>query len=675
MTGLNDSIKYLKGVGEKNAEYLSKLDIFTPMDLLYHFPREYIYLTNQGFVDDIKSDEAYPVKATLVSKKREIFIRKGMTIYKCIFNDTHDDFTVTFFNNKYIYDILNADTEYILYGRVSRKGTEIEMLSPKVYYANTKNLIIPVYHLTDKIKTNYLQKLVKQALAIAEAENQDFLQKELLNENHLCTLPYALKNIHFPESDEAIQISKKRLAFNELLVLQLGLSLLKSSNTKQTGCKMKSRDISGFLDNLPFTPTNAQFKAIKEITGDMCGSSPMNRLLQGDVGSGKTLVAAAACYFSHANGYQSALMAPTEILSIQHYNTLKGFLEPFGIEVCLLTGSLTAKNKRIIKEDIESGRYSVVIGTHALLQKTTKFCKLGLVITDEQHRFGVNQRGTLQDKGQFPHTLVMSATPIPRTLALIIYGDLDISVLDEMPKGRIPIKTYAISKKMRSRAHEFVKKQLDMGYQGYIVCSLIDESESNLVSAKEYYDDLNNGFFKDYSVGLLHGKMSSDEKEKSMQDFKDGKTQLLVATTVIEVGVDVPNANIIVIENAERFGLSQLHQLRGRVGRGNAESYCVLIADSISQEIKERLTIMTTTTDGFKISEEDLKQRGCGDFFGKRQHGLPPLKIASFDSKLIALTKKCATDILKEDSCLDNNKPLQNMVHNLFKNSGQSSLN
>ena len=447
--------------------------------------------------------------------------------------------------------------------------------------------------------------------------------------------------------------------------------LLKNSNKLQTGCKMKNTPINEFNESLPFTLTDSQLLAIKECTQNMCENSPMNRLIQGDVGSGKTAVAAACCYFSHKNNFQSALMAPTEILANQHFNTLTEFLSPLGVKCCLLTGSLTPKQKSSIKKEISRGTYSVIVGTHALVQQTTVFKNLGLVITDEQHRFGVNQRATLAQKGNNPHTLVMSATPIPRTLALMIYGDLDISVLNELPKGRQPIETYAVTGKLRERAFNFIKQQLNQKRQAYIVCPAIDENENELKSVKSYAEKISKTSFKDYKIGLLYGKLSALEKDEIMSEFKDGKIDLLVSTTVVEVGVDVPNATVMLIENAERFGLSQLHQLRGRVGRGKYKSYCILVTDNVTEESKKRLKVLSKTSDGFVIAKQDLALRGPGDFFGNRQHGLPELKIASMSEDLDVLkdAQKIAEEILKEDSSLSmpQNKELSKLVRNLFE--------
>jgi len=533
--------------------------------------------------------------------------------------------------------------------------------------------------LTTGLTSNAILTNMHQAMLILENSPFDSMPTNILMENELMSLPHALSAIHFPKNTYEAENARKRLAFDELLILQLGLLMFKKRSREETSLKIQKADISEFFEAMPFELTNAQMRSVNEITEDLTGVYPMNRLLQGDVGSGKTAVAAAACYFVHKNGCQSAVMAPTEILATQHYHTMKSFLEPLGVNVALLTGSMTAKQKREIKEKLRNGEVTVVAGTHAIIQKDVEFSKLALVITDEQHRFGVSQRASLAEKGDSPHKLVMSATPIPRTLALIIYGDLDISVIDEMPKGRQPIKTYAVTGKLRERIYNFLKNEIDEGSQAYIVCPMIDDSDADLQAVKSYADELRKNQFADYEVGLLHGKMKADEKNTMMKKFKDKEIELLVCTTVVEVGVDVPNATIMVIENAERFGLSQLHQLRGRVGRGSKQSHCVLITDNKNEECIKRMKIMSSTTDGFKISEEDLKLRGPGDFFGNRQHGLPPLKIADIaaDMDMMNLTKQIAQDIFLKDPELNSKEysGLKIEVMRLFGRNGENSYN
>ncbi len=476
-----------------------------------------------------------------------------------------------------------------------------------------------------------------------------------------------------------LEKAKKRLVFEELLVLQLGLSLLGKQKRKEIGIPMEKADIKDFFASLPFSPTNAQKKAIKECVSDMLKPLPMNRLLQGDVGSGKTLVAAAVMYFTVKNGYQATLMAPTEILAKQHRDTLRGFLEPLGINVELLTGGLSAKDKKLVKERIKSGEAQIIVGTHALIQKNVEFNRLGLSITDEQHRFGVSQRSKLQEKGENPHSLVMSATPIPRTLALMIYADLDISILNEMPKGRLPVKTYGVDSSFHQRLYRFIIKYVNEGYQAYIVCPHVEEGTSDKAAATKYFEELKSGYLSGISLGLLHGKMKQTEKDAVMNDFKQNKISVLIATTVIEVGIDVPNAVIMIIENAEQFGLSQLHQLRGRVGRGNTQSHCILVTDSKGEYTKARIDTMVSTSNGFEIANKDLELRGPGDFFGCAQHGLPTLKIADMnrDIETVYLAQKYSREILEEDESLssEKNSGLNRLVKNLFKAGEKFGIN
>lgn len=662
---------YLKGVGEKRSETLEKLDVKTVYDLLRHFPRAYLDFTSPVPIRDAPFNEPCTVRGRVVKKLPPARIRKGLSIFKAVFTDDTADLVIVIYNAEYAFKNLETDREYFLAGRLTGNLLRKEMNSPQIYPADISEPVQPIYRLTEGITQAFLRQSVRNALEIFDRNIYEPLPKEIMRENVLCSLEYAVKNIHFPADSHACGIAKRRLVFDELLTLQLGMLMLKSRSRRRAGCPMKRLDISDFYGSLPFELTAGQRLAIEDCISDMTGDFPMNRLIQGDVGSGKTAVAAGVACFAHKNGFQTALMAPTEILAEQHFETLSGFLEPLGIKVALLTGSMTAKQKKLVKEGIESGVYSVAVGTHALVQKTTEFCKLGLVITDEQHRFGVEQRAMLAGKGDDPHRLVMSATPIPRTLAMMIYGDLDISVLKELPKGRQPVETYAVTGKLRERVYNYVKKYLDEGRQGYIVCPMIEESESELQDVKSYAKKLSEGAFRDYRVGLLHGKMSSAEKERVMGDFKGHRTDLLVSTTVVEVGVDVPNAAVIVIENSDRFGLSQLHQLRGRVGRGSFRSSCILITDNATEEVRKRLKILSGTSDGFRISEEDLKLRGPGDFFGSRQHGLPDLKIAdmSQDTDVLMAAQETAKSILQADPGLAEKKHagLREQVEELFK--------
>ncbi|MBQ9078759.1 MAG: ATP-dependent DNA helicase RecG, partial [Ruminococcus sp.] len=582
-------------------------------------------------------------------------IRGGLVICKAAASDGRDDILIVIYNNVYGFQALKEGETYYMYGKVSGNLLRKEITAPVHIRADEKILIQPVYRLTQGLSVSMVRTNMRQALNLLHDESIETLPESIISRYGLSPLGWALENIHFPESEAASETARKRLAFDELLKLQLGMSMMKSRSRWNTAFKMDENvDYQEFERNLPFEMTGDQQKAVREIISDMCRDIPMNRLLQGDVGSGKTAVAAAACYFAAKNGVQAALMAPTEILATQHFRTLEGFLEPFGVKVCLLTGSLTAKKKAAVREQIEQGEIDVIVGTHAIIQKDVNYKSLALVITDEQHRFGVAQRAALAEKGNSPHKLVMSATPIPRTLALIIYGDLDISAITQLPKGRSPVETYAVTGKLRSRAFGFVRKKLDEGRQAYVVCPMIEDSESDLFAVKSYAEDAANGNLKGYSTALLHGRMSAAEKDRTMKKFREGEIQVLICTTVVEVGVDVPNAAVMVIENAERFGLSQLHQLRGRVGRGQHESSCILITDNTSDECVKRMKIMSSTTDGFKISEEDLKMRGPGDFFGSAQHGLPPLKIADIacNMELMNMAQNCARELLSADPTL-----------------------
>lgn len=678
MDGLFKPVRYLKGVGEKKSVYYEKLGIKTVYDLLYHLPRNYVDFSCPVSPPEAQNNENAVFRGTIVKKMPEQYIRKGLSIFKAVATDGTYDFIIIIYNNVYGFRALKEGTEYCFYGKVSGTPLRREISSPRIIKADSEPLQ-PVYPLTTGITSGAILTNMRQAIAILESQPFDSMPTNILIENDLMSLPHALKCIHFPKNTEEAEKARRRLAFDELLILQLGLLTLKKHEREKTSLIMKNVDMSEFYDTLPFEPTNAQKRSVDEIIGDLQSEYPMNRLLQGDVGSGKTAVAATACYFTYKNGYQSAVMAPTEILAVQHYNTMKKFLEPIGINVVLLTGSMTAKQKREVKEKLQNGEASVAVGTHAIIQKDVEFFNLGLVITDEQHRFGVAQRAALADKGNSPHKLVMSATPIPRTLALIIYGDLDISIIDEMPKGRQPIKTYAVTDKMRTRVYNFLKNEIDNGSQGYIVCPMIEDSESDLQAVKSYADNIRKNEFSDYEVGLLHGKMKADEKNQIMEKFKNGEIEVLVCTTVVEVGVDVPNATIMLIENAERFGLSQLHQLRGRVGRGSKQSHCILITNNTGEDCIKRMKIMSSTSDGFKISEEDLKLRGPGDFFGNRQHGLPPLKIADIaaDMKLMDLTKKIAQEITSKDPELKSREysGLKLEVIRLFGRNGENSFN
>ncbi len=658
-----DNITYLKGVGPKKAEQLNKLGIYTVGDLLSHYPASYLDATSPVAIADAVLDETNIIRAEVVSKKAPAMIRKGMTLYKLTVTDGVNDMLVTMFNTKYTFDSLEEGESYLFMGKVTGNFTRREMSSPQIIpIANQK--ILPIYHLTEGINQKYLRDIVARALETVDA-SYETLTVSMMAEHKLIPIKDALRLIHFPKNETDLAVARKRLAFDELLTLQLGMRVMREKNRRLAGAVMKPKDVSEYYNRLPYELTGAQKRAISDCLNDMTSQMPMNRLILGDVGSGKTAVAAACCYFAHLNGAQSVLMAPTEILAQQHYETLSAYLEPLGAKVALLTGSLTPKSKTALRQAIKAGEYTVVVGTHALFQNATEFYRLGLVIADEQHRFGVTQRAKLAAKGDNPHRLVMSATPIPRTMALMIYGELDISYLDEMPKGRLKIETYAVTSKLRQRAYSFIKSQLDSGRQAYIVCPAIEETDGEIMAVTEYQKKISQNEFKGYSVGLLHGKLPAEKKDAVMRDFKAGKYQLLVSTTVVEVGVDVSNATVMLIENAEMFGLSQLHQLRGRVGRGAHQSTCILISDNTQELTRQRLKVLSNTNDGFEIAEADLSLRGPGDFFGQAQHGLPKLKIAGIaDSQLIASASLAAESIYAERRVT---KALKERVRALFR--------
>ncbi len=674
-------ICYLKGVGEKRAASFAKLGIFTIEHLLSFYPRDYIDFSSPYSIISAPLDIKCVVKAEVFNKSSHR-ISGGGEIHKVNCTDDSGDIVINFFNNPYAPKKLEIGTEYYFFGKITGNFIKREMSNPVILPKATaaSSPFVALYPQTKGITSAYISKCVKTALNcghnLPEAISEDILSKyKLIGKSE------AVKSIHFPKSMDDVATARRRLIFEELFLLQIGLLALKNGNAlrKINGVKIENSDITNFIDNLPFSPTNAQMRCISEMLSDFKNTTPMNRLLQGDVGSGKTMVAAAGAFVMAQNGYQSVLMAPTEILALQHSQTLEKMLAPLGIKTALLTGSVKGKAKKELLSQIENGDIHCIVGTHAVLSDGVVFKNLAFAITDEQHRFGVNQRAKLAAKAQNPHVLVMSATPIPRTLALLMFADLDISLLDEMPKGRKRIKTYGITSKKRKDMYGFLRAQIQSGRQAYIVCPAIEDSdESDMQAVNSYFEQTAQPLLHGFKVGLMHGKIKAAQKAQIMNEFKENKINALVSTTVIEVGVDVENANVIVIENAERYGLSALHQLRGRVGRGAYESHCILISDNTNDATKERLSFLCNNTNGFDIAKYDLQTRGPGDFFGKRQHGLPTLKIADLntDTRTLYAAQKEAAAIIESDSTLQKseNATLKKLVLAMF-GEGQTALN
>ncbi len=672
---LKKNVRFLKGIGEERAKKLSKLNIYTLFDLISYFPRDYEDRTSVKTISELVPGESACVKAIVAIEPRNRNIRRGLDITKLRIVDETGGIEVTFFNQKFSATALQAGEEYVFYGKASLDEKRRLILNNPEYEKVGETLktgrIVPVYPLTSGISRNMLSAHIRSALSIGLNLLIDPIPEQYREKFKLAHQVFSYRNIHYPENAALLHAAQRRLVFEELLVFALGLGLLKNRRTPLRGYAMKNINIDEFYNTLPFKLTGAQCRAIDEAIGDMCKENPMNRLVQGDVGSGKTMVAAACAYFAIKNGHQAALMVPTEILAEQHFKTLSVLLEKLNVKCELLVGSVTAARKRKIKEQLKCGEIDLIIGTHALISEDVEFYNLGLVITDEQHRFGVGQRSALTAKGKNPHLLVMSATPIPRTLALILYGDLDVSIIDELPPGRKEIKTVAVRDDKRARAYSFMAGELVQGRQIYFVCPLVEENDAlELKSVEEYANRLGKEVFPQYRVAFLHGKMKAREKEAIMREFSNGDIQILVSTTVIEVGVNVPNATVMAVENAERFGLSQLHQLRGRVGRGEHQSYCVLFSDADGEIARARMAVLCKTNDGFKISEEDLKLRGPGDFFGTKQHGVPDLKVADLarDIKMLKDAQETAAEILNYDRALkkEEHKELAERVAQLF---------
>ena len=670
-------IEKLKGVGPKRAEQFNRLGVFSVGQLINHYPRAYENWSDVTDIADVPDGATVCIRATVGSAFSSNYTRSGKTMFKTAVYDETGGAQLIFFNNRYITSMLVYGETYLFYGKASHTLDGVSMISPTFSKLSDASGLQPIYNLTAGLNNNYIIRCVRTALSMLPEKVNDPLPEELRKKFGLCELKYALENIHFPSNEESLASAKKRLVVEELLVLNLGLRQLKLH--KRTENKnLVTKDYSDeFAHLLPFKLTSAQERVISECVGDVMNPElTLNRLVQGDVGSGKTAVAASLCYTFIKNRKQCAFMAPTEILAEQHYNSIKELFDDTDIKVALLTGSLKQKEKDDVRDRLAAGEIDLVIGTHALITDKTEFSDLALVVTDEQHRFGVSQRAKLLSKGNSPHLLVMSATPIPRTLGLIIFGDLDISIIDELPPGRQEIDTLLIDSSKRDRALGFIRDEVARGRQAYIVCPLVEEGD--LASAEEYAAELMLNHFSDIAVGILHGRMKPADKEAVMRDFACNKVKILVATTVIEVGIDVPNATIMMIENAERFGLSQLHQLRGRVGRGSEKSWCILVSDSTTENSAERLKTMCTTRDGFKIADADLKLRGPGDFFGSRQHGLPQLSVSSLaDTKNLELSQRITDYILTDSAGMrdDRYRGLRYEISRLFKDTGDETLN
>ena len=674
MARLSDPITILKGIGPSKAKQFENLNIFTLRDLICHFPRGYEDRTKLVTISQLEADRPACFKAMVMNTPRTAHIRKGLDMTKVQLADHSARLNVTFFNNRYVTDQLQYGKEYIFYGAINGDFSGYAMTNPSFESLDappvTTRRVLPIYPLTAGLSNASVLKAVNQALAICDVPGE-IIPETVRRQYGILPAERAYYAIHQPTSMEEAELAKRRLVFEEFFVFSAGLSLLRASRAGKTAVPYTNTNLQPFYAGLPFELTGAQQRAIAEIVNDVSRGVPMNRLVQGDVGSGKTMVAAAAAYLSSNNHRQAALMAPTEILAEQHYQSLRKIFAPLGLRVALLTGSMKEKEKRLIREQIAAGEVDLAVGTHALLTDATVFADLGMVIADEQHRFGVAQRSKLSAKGSDPHVLVMSATPIPRTLALIMYGDLDVSILDELPPGRQAVDTFLVGESYRARINAFIRKQVAEGHQCFVVCPAVEENEElGIKSAEVWAETLQKTVFPDLRVMLLHGQMKGAEKEAVMAAFAAGQGDILVATTVIEVGVDVPNATLMVIEDADRFGLSQLHQLRGRVGRGSAKSFCILTSHNRNAETQQRLKALCKTTDGFRIAEEDLKLRGPGDFFGARQSGLPTFRVAdlSFDLQVLKDAQAASAQWIEE--CGTSNTPeaqaLRQRIGDLF---------
>lgn len=664
MVDLDKDVKYVKTVGPNRVKLLNKLNIYTLKDLIEYYPRDYEDRSKPKNLYECTDGEEVLIEAMAAGRITEM--HKGrMTISRLIVKDQTGTCYITWFNQGYLRDKFQPGRMYRFFGKISNKNGRLEMNSPvydEIDQSKNTGKIIPIYPLTYELKQNTLRKIIENGLAEVKGKLTETLPEYILKENNLWDINNTIERIHFPIEFSDFNKARERLVFEELLTTQLALLKLKNNYEHETDGIQFSKDVymSDVINILPFKLTKAQLRVLEEIDRDMESNKPMNRLLQGDVGSGKTVVAMIAAYKAVKSGYQATIMAPTAILASQHLESFQGILEELGIRTELLISSVTKKKKTEILEKLQNGEIDILIGTHAILEENVVFKNLGLVVTDEQHRFGVKQRGTIASKGKNPDVIAMSATPIPRTLALILYGDLDISIIDELPPNRKKIETYAVRKNMEERVNNFIRKQITEGRQAYIVCPLVEENEDmeGLQSVIELAERYQKETFSEYKVAYLHGKMKPKEKDEIMERFKNGEIQILIATTVIEVGVNVPNSSIMVVENAERFGLAQLHQLRGRVGRGEYQSYCILKYEGNSETIRQRMKVMCDTNDGFIISEKDLELRGSGDFFGTEQHGLPEFKIANLFEDIAVLKKvqRLALKIMEDDPLLEKEK-------------------
>ena len=664
MLDLNKDVKYVKTVGPNRVKLLNKLNIYTLKDLIEYYPRDYEDRSKPKNLYECVDGEEVLIEAMPTGRMSEM--HKGrMTISKLIVKDQTGTCYITWFNQGYLRDKFQPGRMYRFFGKISIRGSRYEMNSPvydEIDQSKNTGKIIPIYPLTFELKQNTLRRIIENGLLEVKGQLPETLPEYVLKDNNLWDINNTIERIHFPVEFSDFNKARERLVFEELLTMQLALLKLKNNYENDINGIQFSKDakMSDVINMLPFKLTKAQLRVLEEIDSDMESDKPMNRLLQGDVGSGKTVVAMIAAYKAVKSGYQATIMAPTAILASQHLESFQGILEELGIRTELLISSITKKKKTEILEKLQNGEIDILIGTHAILEENVIFKNLGLVVTDEQHRFGVKQRGTIASKGQNPDIIAMSATPIPRTLALILYGDLDISIIDELPPNRKKIETYAVRKNMEERVNNFIRKQIKEGRQAYIVCPLVEENEDmeGLQSVIELAERYQKETFSEYKVAYLHGKMKPKEKDEIMLKFKDGEIQILIATTVIEVGVNVPNASIMVVENAERFGLAQLHQLRGRVGRGEYQSYCILKYEGNGDTIRQRMKVMCDTNDGFVISEKDLELRGSGDFFGTEQHGLPEFKIANLfeDIGILKRVQGLAIKIMEDDPLLEKEK-------------------